>query len=262
MLLKSEGSGQPLPAVVCGQGGAWVQWRDQRFSILGRAPITDEVVDIVEAQLHDAERNFAADPKTTEASAVAAGEPMLTPGSGNAPAPPAATRRADPVALRASDARGGGISVGIETELPSGTISTAVGPAFDFGASVGPLLVGGREAFRFSLTGRQVSFMDFEGALAYGAPFNPDIPVGVVARFGAEGMVAYPEGNSAQAAVVPVTDLGLRAAHDFGVVSLWFGVDAHIRLAALTLRARSPLVANELSGSFTLGVAFVDWSRK
>ena len=104
--------------------------------------------------------------------------------------------------------------------------------------------------------------MDFEGAIGYGAPFNPDKVLGVVARFGAEWMVAYPEGNSGQAAVVAVTDLGVRAAHGFGPVTVWFGADVHLRLATLSLRSRQPIVANDVGGSFSLGVALVDWSRK
>jgi hypothetical protein len=187
---------------------------------------------------------------------------MLERGSGTAPPPPPVRQPADRVALRAADARGGGITVGFEAELPSDTIALAVGPTFDFGTSVGPLTLGGREAFRFTVANRQVSFMDFEGELAYGAPLNPDKLFGAAARFGAEWMVAYPEGNSAQAAVVPIADVGLRLAHSFGLVGIWCGVDAHIRLATLSLRSRSPLVANDVSGSFTLGVAFVDWSRK
>jgi hypothetical protein len=248
--------------VVCTERGSWVEWDGQRFDILGRGTLPDEVVDIVEAQLHEAERAADADPKTAEASAVAAGQPMLQRGSGSAPAPPAKTQPADRVAVRAVDARGGGISLAIETEMPSATIATLVGPAFDFGTGVGPLTLGGREAFRFTVADRRVSFMDFEGAIGYGAPFNPDKVLGVVLRFGAEWMVAYPEGNSGQAAVVPVTDLGVRAAHGFGPVTVWFGADVHLRLAPLSLRSRERIVANDVGGSFSLGVALVDWSRK
>lgn len=262
LLVESEGGSAQLPAVVCTPDGAWVEWAGQRFPIVGRASLVDEVVDIVENQLHGAERKADADPKTTEASAVAAGQPMLQRGAGPPPAPPASVQRADPAALRAVDARGGGISAGFETELVSDDIGLAIGPAFDFAGSVGPLLLGGREAFRFTSSGRQVVFMDFEGAVAYGAPFNPDARFGAVLRFGAEWMVAYPEGNSGQATVAPIADLGLRLAHSFGHVGLWFGVDARMRLSPLTLQSRGKLVANDVSGSFTIGVAFVDWSRK
>ena len=239
-----------------------MEWDGQRYDILGRGPIADEVVDIVEAELHGAERTTDADPKTTEAAAIAAGQPVLERGGGTAPRPPTVGQPADRVAQRAVDARGGGITLGIETEFPSPTLATSVGPTFDFGTSVGPLMLGGREAFRFTVANRQVSFMDFEGALAYGAPLDPDKTFGAVVRFGAEWMVAYPEGNSTQAAVVPVADAGLRLAHSFGLLGVWFGVDAHWRLSTLTLRSRQPLVANDVGTSFSLGVSFVDWSRK
>jgi hypothetical protein len=262
LLLRSDGSTRPLPAVVCDRDRAWVEWEGQRFSIRGRGSLVDEAVDVIEAQLHEAGRVAEADPRTTENSAVEAGEPVLQGSGAPAPAPPVVGRRADPVALRASDARGGGIAVGIETELPSDTVSATTGPAFDFGGVVGPLLIGGREAFRFGIGKRSVLFMDFEASIAYGAPLNPDRVLGVVARFGAEWMVAYPEGNSGQAAVAPVASLGLRAAKSFGFLSLWGGFDARFRLSRLSLRSQNSLIANDVGGSVTVGVAFVDWSRK
>ena len=262
LLVESEGGSSDLPTVVCTPERAWVEWGGQRFDVLGRAALVDEVVDIVEAQLHGAERQADADPATAEASAVAAGEPMLQRGAGPAPTPPATSQPADPVAKRAVDARGGGISAGFESELVSDSIGVAIGPAFDFAASVGPILLGGREAFRFTTHGRQVVLMDFEGALAYGAPFNPDARFGGVARLGAEWMVAYPEGNSGQAAVAPVAELGLRIAHSFGLVGLWFGIDGRMRLQGLNLQSRGKLATNDVTGSLTIGVVFVDWSRK
>lgn len=256
LLLLSAEVRRPPPAVVCSKDAAWVEWEGRRIDIAGKASIVDEVVDVIEAQLN-AER-------TQPSPAVSAPRPTAKapPAAPTAPARPGTGRPADRVAQRPSDARGGGIALGIQTEIPSASIATTMGPAFDFAASVGPLLVGGREAIRFSLAGRRVSFMDVQATVAYGAPFDPGAHFGAVARFGAEWLVAYPEGNSGQAKVVPVTDVGLRLANSFGVVGLWFGVDAHFRLSPLALHSRGSLVANDIGGSFTLGVAFVDWSRK
>jgi hypothetical protein len=262
LLVASVGGSSDLPTVVCTAAGAWVEWGGQRVDVVGRGALVDEVVDIVESQLHAAERRADADPKTAEAAAVAAGEPMLQRGPGPAPAPPPTTQSGNAIAKRAEDARGGGISAGFESELVSDAIGVAMGPAFDFAATVGPILLGGREAFRFTVQGRQVVLMDFEGLIAYGAPFNPDERFGGVARLGAEWMVAYPEGNSGQAAVAPVAELGLRIAHSFGLVGLWFGIDGRVRLQPLSLQSRGKLATNDVSGSLTLGVVFVDWSRK
>jgi hypothetical protein len=262
LLLRGEARPHPLPAVVCEANGSWVEWEGRKYPILGRAAIEDEVVDIVEGVLHDAERRAEADPRNVEESAVAAGEPMLERGGGTPPAPPAAAQPADPRAKRASDARGGGIAVGFETELPSATVGTAFGPTFDFGGSIGPLLIGGREAVRFASSNRSVVFMDFQVALAMGAPLDPAARFGFVTRFGAEWMIAYPEGNSGQAAVVPVLDLGVRWAHHWPVLAAWVGADARFRTSKLVLRGNSTLVANDVGASLTLGVAFVDWSRK
>ena len=262
LLVASARGSSDLPTVVCTTAGAWVEWRGQRFDVVGRGALIEEVVDIVEAQLHAAERQADADPKTAEAAAVAAGEPMLQRGHGTAPALPPTAQPASTMAKRAEDARGGGISAGFESELVSSSIGVAMGPAFDFAATVGPVLLGGREAFRFTVEGRQLVLMDFEGVIAYGAPFNPDERFGAVARLGAEWMVAYPEGNSGQAAVAPIAELGLRIAHSFGLVGLWFGIDGRMRLQPLSLQSRGKLATNAVSGSLTFGVVFVDWSRK
>jgi hypothetical protein len=258
LLLKSTDGTRPLPAVVCNDVGAWVEWGGKRLDILGRAPLVDEVVDIVEAELHRADVSS----KATEDSAVAAGEPMLQRGVGTAPPLPPTVHPADRTAIRPADARGGGISAAIEGEFVSDSVGVATGPSFDFGSSVGPILLGGREAFRFTFRKRQVALMDFEATLGYGAPFNPDARFGAVLRFGAEWMVAYPEGNSGQAAVVPMIDLGLRAGHSSGLVGWWFGADARFRTQRLALHSTDSLVANDVSGSFSFGMAFVDWSRK
>ena len=262
LLLKSERSEGPPPAVVCNAQSAWVEWNGQRFAITGRAPMVDEVVDIVEGQLHDDERSAEANPKSAEDRAVAAGQPMLEAGAGAPPPPPPVAQPAAPRAARATDARGGGVSISIENELPGGSLPYAIGPAIDFGAFAGPLLIGGREAFRLTTSGRQLALMDFEGSVGIGAPFNPDARFGAVLRFGAEWMVAYPEGNSGQAAVTPEVDLGARVAHNFGWVGLWFGVDGRYRLRSLALHAREQLVARDIGVSLSVGVAFVDWSRK
>jgi len=262
LLLVETDAGDPndLPAVVCTRQGAWVEWTGRRFEILGRGSLVDEVVDIVETELHQGERQADSDPKTVEDAAVAAGQPMLEHGAGTPPAAPDTVQHAR-MAVRPADARGGGISAGFETELVSDNIGLALGPAFDFAGTVGPLLLGGREGFRFTASSPQMVFMDFEGSLGYGAPFNPDARFGGVLRFGAEWMVAYPEGNSSQAVVVPVAALGFRVAHSFGLVGLWFGIDSRLRLSPLSLRSGGQR-ASDVSGSLTIGVVFVDWSRK
>ncbi len=258
LLLKGTGGAQPLPAVVCNDIGSWVEWGGKRFDILGRAPIADEVVDIVEAELHGPDAIW----KANVDSAVAAGEPVLERGGGTAPPLPSTVQPADRTALRPADARGGGISAAYEAELVSDSVGVATGPAFDFGSSVGPILLGGREAFRFTFAKRQVVLMDFEASVGYGAPFNPDALFGAVLRFGAEWMVAYPEGNSGQAAVVPVIDFGLRIGHSSGLVGWWIGADARFRTQPLGLHSTDSLVASDVSGSLVVGIAFVDWSRK
>lgn len=259
LLLSGEAPARPLPAVVCTSSESFVEWEGRRFALTGLTPLVDEVVDIVESELRTDERSR--DSAVTKSGAQVE-QPALERGTGTPPPLPSVRQPAARAAVRPSDARGGGIALGIETELPSSTISTAIGPAFDFAASVGPLMLGGREAIRFSVHGRRVSFMDFQATLAYGAPFDPAKHWGAVVRFGGEWLVEYPEGNSGQAAVAPVTDVGLRLANSYGGVGLWLGLDAHFRLSPLLLRSRGSLSARDIGASFTLGCAFVDWSRK
>ncbi len=263
LLLKGEPRGRALPVVVCTAAGAYVEWSGQRYEIVGRASLVDEVVDLVDGVLHGDARGVDARPRRAEAGAVAAGGPTLERSEAPAAAPPQ-RERADPIALQAKDARGGGVSLAMQLDVPSRSIGPALGPVFDFATSVGPLLLGGREAIRFTTrpSQRLLSFMDLQGSIAYGAPFNPDRSWGVVTRFGAQWMVAYPDGNSSQASVVPIFDVGLRAAHAFGFVSVWLGFDVHFRLERLRLRSLGDEQSAEVSPSLTLGVAFVDWSRK
>jgi hypothetical protein len=252
--LQAESAVTSLPTVVCTSEAAWVEWDDARYEILSGAPLVDEVIDSIEVHLRKAPGTTAS---TTAPQSVA-------PERGPAAAPPkrGVPKPADRIAVNPEHARGGGISLGIETELPSEGIAVSSGPAFDFAASVGPVLIGGRESIRFTLAGRRVSFMDVQLLIGYGAPFDPSKRFGIVLRGGPEWMVVYPEGNSGQTAVAPVVDLGLRVAHHWGALGVWLGVDARARLSTLVLRSRDELMANDLSGSVTLGAAFVDWSRK
>ena len=257
LLLKAESTARPLPAVVCNDQAAWVEWDNERYALAGRVSLVEEAVVAIETRLYG-----DAGASRVEDEAIASGQPVLGSGAGVAPPLPSVLQPADRVALRPADAKGGGIALGLETELASDTIAMSMGPAFDFAASVGPVLIGGRESIRFTLAGRRVSFMDFQLLVGYGAPFDPSKRFGVALRGGPEWMVAYPEGNSGQAAVVPVVDLGVRVAHHWGPVGAWLGIDARWRLSPLSLRSRSDLVANDISGSLTVGAAFVDWSRK
>jgi hypothetical protein len=246
LLLHSQVPARPPPAIVCDLETAWLEWEGRRYRILGRAPLVEEAVDIVESQLHDAERRPEAYTQAQEDAAVAAGEPFLK-------SEPARRTR------KRWLPEGGGVTVGIESELPSDSIGLSMGPVFDFGGSVGPLLLGGREAFRFGLGERNVLFMDFEGAVAYGAPFDPDHTFGGVLRLGAEWLISYPDDVTAQATVAPILSLGLRAAKNLGFASPWVGIDARVRLQRLQL---SDVAASDISGSLTLGVRFIDWSGK
>lgn len=246
LLLHSEVPARPMPAIVCGVEAAWLEWEGKRFRIVGRAALIDEAVDIVEGQLHGSQ----AETEAREDAAVAAGEPFLK----SEPAGRGAPRK-----RRRWDAEGGGVTVGIESELSSDSIGVSMGPAFDFGGSVGPLLFGGREAFRFGLGERNVLFMDFEGSIAYGAPFDPDQIFGGVLRLGAEWLIVYPDDGTAQATLVPILSFGLRAAKNLGFVSPWVGVDARFRLQPLEL---ADVAANDVAASLTIGVRFVDWSGK
>ena len=61
LLLSGEAPSGPLPAIVCADGRAWVEWRGQRLRFFKRGTLVDEAVDLIEGQLHDGERGPAAD---------------------------------------------------------------------------------------------------------------------------------------------------------------------------------------------------------
>jgi hypothetical protein len=210
---------------------------------MGRAPVTDEAVDVIEAELHGGDHSG----RMLEDEAVAAGEPVLR-------APSGGLRRRPP-----GRRVGGGTTVGIETELPGADLPVMLGPTFSFAGSVGPILIGGREAFRFSAGDLNALLMDFEGMLAYGAPIDPDKLLGAELRFGAEWMVLYPDGKYALATLAPVASLGVRAQKSYGQFGLWLGVDVRARLRELAL---PDVQAPKLSASITLGGSFAVWSRK
>jgi hypothetical protein len=147
----------------------------------------------------------------------------------------------------------------LENELPA-AVGPALGPSVDFGTALGPFVLGAREAFRLATSEHRIMFMDFEGALGYGAPLQLGRPFGVVARFGAECMLAYGR-SSAPAHCGPTTALGLRVARGFGSMTVWLGLDARWRLSSLRA-GLEPVTANVFAGSFSLGVSFLDPKRK
>lgn len=257
LLLESEALSRALPVLVCTASGSWLEWDARRFILPGRAPLTDEVVDAVEQHLQEKPPTPGADESSRTREAVPA--PSETPPPAVTPvARPAADQRPRSVAPPRDSRLGGGLLVSMETELPQGSLGYTLGPAFDFGANFGPLILGGREALRSTVADHQVFFMDLEGSVAYGAPLDRKRPVGAVLRAGAEWMIA----SAGETQVAPELDLGLRAGHSFGVVGLWVGVDARWRLMDLTVHPHETLSANDLSASLSIGFSFADWPER
>jgi hypothetical protein len=235
----------PPPTVVCTEQAAWVEWEGRRIEVPGRAGLVDEVVAVIEDGLEP-----AAPLSPSEPAAAAPARAELPPLEDSPPA-------REP---ERHIANRGGIALGLESELPSERIGIALGPSFDEGINLGPLTVGARQAFRFTLAEPQVSFMDFEGALAWGAPFRAGAPLGVVVRAGVECLVAHPRG-AVEVGLAPVAGLGIRAARDFDVVGLWLGVDARLRLRPLRAGAADPIAASDFTASFSVGVSLLDSKR-
>lgn len=258
LLLRSEGKQLALPVVVCDEEASSVHWKGKRFAITGPGPIEDEVVDIIEAELH---REHAS------SAPLAAGASASDTGASDAAdsAEPVQPRPqpADPRARRAEDARGGGLLLGFELEPQAEEIGIAVGPSVDFGAPVGPVMIGMREAFRIAGSDPTIVLVDLQASVGLGAPFEPAATFGVVARFGAEWMIAYPSGNSDQTSIAPKLAIGWRVAQAFSPLSVWAGLDGQFRLSTLSLRTPDGRIeAKDVTASVTVGVAYIDWSRK
>jgi len=257
LLLEGEALSRTPPVLVCTPSESWLEWDARRFVLPRRAPLTDEVVDAVEQHLQETPPTPSGDDSSPAAETGPA--PLETAAGAVTPAPrPTAEPRPRSVLPRRESGLGGGLLVSMETELPQGALGYTLGPAFDFGARVGPLILGGREALRSTVADHQVFFMDLEGSVAYGAPLDRKHSIGAVLRAGAEWMIA----SAGETQVTPDLDLGLRAGHSFGVVGLWVGVDARWRLMDLTVHPRETLSANDLSTSLSVGFSFADWPER
>jgi hypothetical protein len=243
LLLRSEDPNDPLPAIVCDGTGNWVDWRGKRLRLMGRAPLTDEAVDVIESELHGGDSSG----RMLENEAVAAGEPVLRSPAGNL--------RRRPPGRRV----GGGTTIGIESEMNGASLPLMIGPTFSFAGSVGPILIGGREAFRFSAGELNALLMDFQGMVAYGAPIDSEKLFGAELCVGAEWLVLYPEGKYALATLAPVASVGLRVQKSYGQLGLWLGADARFRLRHLALPG---VDAPDVGASVTIGGSFSVWSRK
>ncbi|HEY6080523.1 MAG TPA: hypothetical protein VIW29_17035, partial [Polyangiaceae bacterium] len=263
LLLRSEGEEQTLPVVVCDERTANVLWKGKLLPIEGSGPIEDEVVDLIEAELHrEHARSAQREVETTAVDGDADADPNSDDSNTPARARPPA-QRADPRAKRADDARGGGLLLGFELEPQAKEIGIAMGPSFDFAAPAGPVVLGVREAFRVAGSDPTIVLVDLQASIGIGAPYEPAATFGVVARFGAEWMIAYPSGNSDQTAVAPMLAVGWRVAHAFSPLSIWAGLDGQFRLSTLSLRTPGGSIeAKDVTASVTVGVAYVDWSRK
>lgn len=259
LLLKSEGQeSQPL-VVVCDAQAASVIWHGQRFELTGTGPIEDEVVAIVERELHREQQSAPPEPAPREHASAASARPPIDSG----PPPKPQPQPADPRAKRPQDARGGGVAGGVELEPQSTKMGVLVGPIFDFGTPIGPAMLNVREAFRLSGTSPTIALVDLQAGVGIGAPFDPGSTFGVVARFGAEWMIAYSDGNSDQTSAVPKAALGFRVAQAFTQFSIWAGVDGQFRFGEQDLHTSEGVInAKEVTGTVTLGVAYIDWSRK
>ncbi len=231
-----------LPIVGCDAERSWVEWAGQRRNLPGVAPLPDEVLDVLEAvRREDAAVQALANASSDAAVAVSAPIPRWE--------------------VQARRAQGGGIAIGWETELPiAGQVGNS-GPSLDLAISSGPLLLGVREAFRLAFTGGEGAFLDVQALLAYGAPLRPRAPWGAALRFGLECFAAGSAATTARAECVPIAAGGGRVAFGVAATELWFGADLHARFSTLRLTTvRS--VADGFGVSLTLGVAFVDWSRR
>jgi hypothetical protein len=73
-------------------------------------------------------------------------------------------------------------------------------------------------------------------------------------------MVGHPHGQ-VEIGFAPVAGLGLRAARDFDAVELCLGLDSRLRLSKLSAGKQEPIVATDLTASFSFGVSFLDSRR-
>jgi hypothetical protein len=263
-------------AVVCDAKSAWIDWAGEKLPVAMRQPLTDEFLDVVEARLavEPAPAPEAAAAKS-DGNAVASASSVTWAGENAADPPPPAQTPAPadsaeprPTAAEARKAakRGGGMALGIAFEPPAASIKPTAGPYIDYSVPLtapfifgSPLLFSGVQSGRFGSAGPySIMFLDFGGGFEVGAPLVPDARFGLVTRFEAEWMIAYPDGSSARAVFAPTATLGARVAHEIGWATLWTEVAGRARFSDLELRGAENISASRWAVQFTVGVAFLD----
>jgi hypothetical protein len=230
LLLQSAGR-SGAPRVICDEQGAKLEWQGERAVLPEQESLADEAVSALQAWLEPRRGSIASEPRFDDDSPVRVVRPKRTPSGPY------------------------GVALGFELEQATGTLKRSLGPVFDFGLPLGPLHLGSREVFRFTLGGQQASLLGVQALLAYGAPFDPAASWGAALRGGGECLVAYPSGGATQVACLPAFGGGLRVARSFGTLGLWMGADLNLRTAALRLDLYQERVETApLSASLTLGV--------
>lgn len=261
----------PRLALACDRKTAWVDWAGEQLPVRNRHPLTDEFLDVVEARLR-------AEPSPEPSEITSDGTTSSITWAGeNAPEPapaeaaPRTTTDDQPPAAPADEARrgrptGGGMALGVSFEPPAASIEPAAGPYIEFAIPLtapvilgSPLMFSGVQSGRFGSAGPySIMLLDFGAGLALGAPLAPEARLGVVARFEAEWLIAYPDGTSARAVFAPTATLAGRVGHDIGWATLFTEISGRARLTELELRGSESIAAAPWSAQLTVGIAFLD----
>jgi hypothetical protein len=259
--------------VACDRDRAWVDWAGEKLPVRMRQPLADEILDVVEARLQAEPPVEASETSVdgTTSSITWAGEKAAAEAPSDENPQPVPTGDSPQPAIESSHQRrgkqlGGGMALGIAFEPPAASIEPAAGPYIEFAIPLtqpliagSPLLFSGMQSGRFaSADPYSVMLLDFGAGFALGAPLVPGARFGVVTRFEAEWLIAYPDGTSARAAFAPTATLGGRVAHELGWATLWTEIAGRWRMTELELRGGENIEAARWAVQFTAGLAFLD----
>lgn len=250
LLLRTMAETPRRVVLGCDEESAWLEWDgppEQEFEVDTSMGLVEGALDAIEDRVRSGTASTVSTAGSTRADA--SGENGEQGPASESP-PPAAPKARGPLISKGNETppptvaperpastarrRLGGAGLALVME-PQTSETPALGPRLDVGVGVGPLSFLVSEGVRFGGTDRyNFLIMDLSMGFAYGAPFDPSHPFGILAAAGMEWATGYATGSPRSSSVSGggTFTLGLRAAVPMSGASVFFGVDGRLRTDA------------------------------
>jgi hypothetical protein len=226
--------------IECDDHGVWMVWFDgSRALIDQRAGLVPGAVLLVESRV-SFDRSYAARAGTAQPIPDTPPRPDLEVPPRDAP------RQPDTEKSERKKGTEGGIGLGMTTAF-WGTSATGIGPRLD--VSVGPpgpvafLLAESALFGTGSASSSQITVFDFQGGVAFGAPYKVRSGFGGVVLVGAERIAAANVRSDSGGLWEwnATLDLGARGSFKVAGVNVWLGADLLIRSSGFDVGGSTPV---------------------